>query len=65
VQGEVASFDSPGGYGVVRAQDGTELTFHCTAIADGSREIEPGTPVTFDVVPGHQGRWEAAAITPA
>ena len=63
--GQVASFDSPRGYGVIAADDGTEVTFHCTAIADGSREIEPGTAVTFDLVASHLGRWEAAAVTPA
>jgi cold shock CspA family protein len=58
----VASYDDPRGYGLVRADDGTELFFHCTALVDGSRSVAVGTPVTFDVVPGHLGRWEAAAI---
>jgi cold shock CspA family protein len=62
MRGEVVSFDSPRGYGVVRAEDGTEYAFHCTAIADGSREIDPGTPVTFEVEPGHLGRWQATRI---
>lgn len=64
--GVVAEFDSPRGWGTVRRDgDGVELPFHCTAVADGTREIEPGTRVTFDVVPGHLGRWEAAAIASA
>jgi cold shock CspA family protein len=62
--GTVASFDDPAGYGVVRADDGGEHFFHCTAIADGSRTIEVGTPVTFVVVPGRRGLWEAARISP-
>jgi cold shock CspA family protein len=64
-RGEVVSFDSPRGYGVVRGDDGAELTFHCTAIADGTREIDVGARVTFEVVPGHLGAWEAAAIARA
>jgi hypothetical protein len=48
------------------AQSGSEerYPFHCTAIADGSRTIEVGTFVTFDVVAGRLGRWEASAVTP-
>jgi cold shock CspA family protein len=64
MHGEVAAFDGERGYGTVRTADGRELFFHCTAIADGSRTIAPGTPVTFHVVPGHRGRYEAAGITP-
>ena len=62
MQGSVAEFDEAKGYGIVRAQDGRELFFHCTQIADGSRTIDVGAEVTFEVVPGHQGRWEAARI---
>ena len=64
--GTVSAFDRHAGYGTVRT-DGTgeELFFHCTAIADGSRTIDVDTPVTFAVVPGHNGRWEAAQVTPA
>ena len=66
VAGVVAEFDSHRGWGVVRRDDdGAELPFHCTAIADGTREIEPGTAVTFEVVAGHLGRWEAATIAKA
>ena len=42
--------------------DGNEWFFHCTAIADGTRTIEVGTAVVFDVAPGRLGRWEAANI---
>ena len=62
--GLVESFDEPRGLGAVRADDGSVLPFHCTAIADGSRTIEVGQAVRFTVVPGHLGRWEAARITP-
>jgi cold shock CspA family protein len=62
VQGEVLEFDEAVGYGTVRATDGSEHFFHCTAILDGSRSIDVGTAVEFEVVPGGCGRWEAAAV---
>jgi cold shock CspA family protein len=65
-EGVVASFDDPRGLGLVRSDDdGTEYPFHCTAIADGTRSIDEGARVRFEVVAGHMGRWEAARITKA
>jgi cold shock CspA family protein len=61
--GTVTEFDDDAGLGVV-AGDGGPYPFHCTAIADGTRTIPAGTPVTFEVVAGHLGRWEAADIRP-
>jgi cold shock CspA family protein len=63
--GTVEAFDDAAGFGTVRADDGTAYFFHCTRIADGSRSIEAGVAVTFEVVAGHLGRWEAAAVRPA
>ncbi len=62
MNGVVVAFDEHAGYGTVRSDDGRELFFHCTAIADGSRTIDEGAAVRFDVVPGHHGRWEAANL---
>jgi len=62
--GSVVSFDEHGGYGTVRDADGQEWFFHCTAIADGSRTIAEGTAVTFTLVPGRLGRWEASDLQP-
>jgi cold shock CspA family protein len=62
MQGVVSHWDDHGGYGTIRAEDGRELFFHCTAIVDGTRTIDEGTTVTFEVVPGRLGRWEAAAV---
>lgn len=62
--GTVVDFDEHRGYGTVRADDGRELFFHCTAIADGSRTIPVGASVAFAVVPGHRGTWEAANVQP-
>lgn len=64
-RGVVASFDDDAGLGVVRDDHDEELTFHCTAIADGTRTITPGADVRFVVVPGRLGRWEASRLVPA
>jgi cold shock CspA family protein len=60
--GAVAEFDEARGLGVIRGDDGADVPFHCTAIADGSRTIETGRRVRFEVVPGLLGRWEASGI---
>ncbi len=39
--------------------------FHCTQIADGSRVVAVGAPVSFGLLAGRGGRWEAADIRPA
>lgn len=63
--GRVADFDVDRGIGHVEpAGGGPALFFHCTAIADGSRTIEPGAAVTFQVVAGQLGRWEARDLRP-
>jgi cold shock CspA family protein len=62
--GIVAEFDVDRGLGTVDVDGATVLPFHCTAIADGSRRIDPGTRVTFVVVPGHLGRLEARGLVP-
>jgi CspA family cold shock protein len=38
--------------------------FHCTQIADGTRTIPAGAAVSFVVVAGHGGQWQAARIRP-
>jgi cold shock CspA family protein len=63
-RGVVVDFDDDRGWGSVRGDDGQELFFHCTAVADGSRSIAVGTAVTYDVVAGHRGRWEAGTLRP-
>ena len=63
-RGAVATFDADKGWGTVRTGAGEEYFFHCTAISGGDRKIDVGTSVTFDVVAGHLGRWEAAVVTP-
>jgi cold shock CspA family protein len=61
VRGRVAEFDEARGLGVVDG-DGTRYPFHCTAIADGTRTIDVGASVTFEVRPGGMGRWEATSV---
>jgi cold shock CspA family protein len=51
------------GLGDVTRDDGWVLMFHCIAIADGSRDIEVGTDVEFDVI-CKLGRYEADHLTP-
>jgi CspA family cold shock protein len=63
VTGTVTAFDGPRGLGEVTADDGRRYPFHCTQIADGTRTIAVGTPVTFVEVPGLLGHWEAGDIT--
>lgn len=65
VRGTVSEFDDAKGWGTVTADDGTALFFHCTAIADGTRTVPLGASVTFEVVAGRQGRYEATGLRSA
>ena len=56
------AFDSKRGLGEIRGGDERAYPFHCTKIADGTREIPVGTAVEFNVAPGLLGRWEAVEI---
>lgn len=62
--GTVSAFDDPVGLGEVLDDAGRSYGFHCTAIADGSRTIEVGVAVRFEVHAGHVGRLEAFAVAP-
>jgi len=64
VNGTVTAFDDPRGLGTITADDGEVYAFHCTQIADGTRTIEVGTAVRFELLP-KLGRYEATAIEPA
>lgn len=63
--GTVVEFDERTGLGVVESTEGGRLVFHCTQITDGSRRIEIGTTVRYEVVPGNRGVWEAGALEPS
>jgi len=61
--GVVSEFDEAVGLGEVTS-GAARYPFHCTRIGGGSRTIEPGTEVTFFLMAGHLGGWEAAAVQP-
>ena len=61
-EGRVTGFDSKRGLGEIEDADGRAYPFHCTKIADGTREIPVGVAVEFRVAPGPLGRWEAVEI---
>ena len=62
LDGRVEAFDPRRGLGEVRGADDRVYPFHCTKIADGTREIPVGVAVEFSVAPGPLGRWEAVDI---
>ena len=61
--GKVTVFDEDRGLGMISADDGSELSFHCTSIVGGQRRIAEGARVTFATVPGHLGVLEAVGVT--
>ena len=58
----MAEWDEQVGVGSIAADDGTSYFFHCTQIADGTRTIDLGAAVRFEIVAGHLGRWEATRV---
>jgi cold shock CspA family protein len=62
MNGTVSAWDEHGGYGTVTSDSGESYFFHCTQIVDGTRTIEAGVRVSFEVVPGRLGRWEAVLV---
>ncbi|MEZ5381083.1 MAG: hypothetical protein R2754_04715 [Microthrixaceae bacterium] len=57
--GTVERFDTHSCLGEVVDAAGRTWPFQCTALVDGTREVAPGTEVTFVVVPRNGGRLEA------
>ena len=47
--GIVESFDVHRGLGRIVCTTGEDLMFHCVEISDGTRSIEVGTPVEFEI----------------
>ena len=62
--GTVVAFDAHRGLGELEDEHGRRYPFHCTRIADGSRDIPVGAKVDFTVAPGLPGSWEAVGIRP-
>jgi len=66
--GRVLEYDVERGLGtieeaLVSGREAAPYRFHSTAIADGSRTIEPGTRLVFVLARGLGGVLEARAIT--
>jgi CspA family cold shock protein len=64
--GRVVTFDETVGLGEIEGEGepAGRYPFHCTQIADGSRVVAVGAVVSFGVLAGRGGRWEAADIRP-
>lgn len=62
--GTVVAFDVAVGLGQVERSDGRRFEFHCIELADGTRDIEVATPVTFGLL-CKLGRYEASTVTRA
>jgi cold shock CspA family protein len=62
--GKVIAFDEHVGLGEVESTDGEVYLFHCVEIADGSRTIDIGAAVEFDLM-RKLGRLEGAQLRPA
>jgi CspA family cold shock protein len=60
-RGKVSAFDEAVGLGTITTVTGDEHLFHCIEIANGSRTIDVGTEVSFDLL-AKFGRWEAANV---
>lgn len=59
--GVVREFDAAVGLGVIVQPDGTTHAFHVIEIADGTRTVDVGAAVSFDLL-AKLGRYEAANI---
>lgn len=60
--GAVEAFDSQQCLGTIVDASARRWAFQCTALVDGSREIEVGTAVSFVIARRHGGRLEADRI---
>ncbi len=62
VTGQVVEVDGEKGLGTVRGDDGVDYLFHVVELTDGSRAIDVGQRVRFQVLP-KLGRFEAGRIS--
>ncbi len=63
LDGTVTGFDESQGLGEIESgSTGERFPFHATQLADGTRWIEIGAPVQFEVSAGGLGRYEAIRI---
>lgn len=65
MQGTVKWFNDAKGYGFIGQDGGGDVFFHQTAIVmEGFRTLAMGQRVSFEVVEGNSGKWQAIAVTP-
>ena len=62
IKGVVASFDEHAGWGVLAADDGEQLFFHCVSIRGGGRSVPVGARVGASRAVGQRGHDEAADV---
>ena len=48
-KGRVVEFDEHRGLGLVEGESGDRYVFHCVELTDGSRRIDTGADVEFEV----------------
>jgi cold shock CspA family protein len=61
--GTVHAFSGELGLGQILATDERLFGFHATQLVDGTRTIEVGASVAFDLAPGAGGLYEAVRVT--
>lgn len=59
--GVVDSFDVDVGLGVIRADTGQRFDFHAAELTDGTRVVDVGVGVTFELLPRF-GRFQAGRV---
>jgi cold shock CspA family protein len=62
LEGVVDEFDEHVGLGTVLTVAGDRYGFHCTQIVGGTRTIPVGVRVSFVIIPGRGGKWEAGDV---
>ena len=62
IEGVVAAFDEHAGWGVLAADNGERLFFHCVAIRGGGRRVPVGARVGATRSVGQLGRDEAVDV---
>ncbi len=61
LRGTVTEFDDHIGLGTVTDVEGTSYLFHVIEIADGTRSVEIGRPVSFEPLPKF-GKFQAGCL---
>ena len=61
--GTVKWFNPDKGYGFISREDGDDLFVHFSEIQmEGFKTLDEGTPVTFDVTVGNNGKEQASNV---